>query len=244
MTGSRLALAGFFIRRTTTAAVTRYLHAKLRRRQRAIVLFANANFALQCKDMRCEIARSSDIIVLNDGIAVDIAAKIFAGARFQENLNGTDFTPAFLSTLDPDTRVFLFGARPEVVEQAGQAVRCLFPIEVCGTQDGYFVWEDEPGLIQRINAAKPDVLLVGMGNPLQERWILRSRAALEVPVILAVGAYFDFVSGNVPRAPRVVRHLRLEWAYRLFKEPRRLIGRYSIGIIRFFMMALFDRYPR
>ncbi len=244
MAATRVELAGYRIRNTTSAAVTRLLRAGLGRRRRVIVFFVNANFATRCRHLRREIMDAPDILLLNDGFAVDVAARFCAGARFRENLNGTDFTPAFLSTLEPGRRVFLFGARPKVVRDAAEVFGRRYGVEICGVEDGFSVWEDEPGLTRRINAARPDVLLVGLGNPLQEEWILRHRGELEVPIILAVGALFDFASGNVPRAPRALRRLRLEWAYRLFHEPRRLIYRYSIGILDFFRMALFDRRPR
>ena len=77
------------------------------------------------------------------------------------------------------------------------------------------------------------------GNPIQEEWILDNRDAINVPLIISVGALFDFVSGHTPRAPKVLRIVRLEWAHRLALEPRRLIGRYTIGIARFLAAALF-----
>jgi beta-1,4-glucosyltransferase len=240
----QITIAGFSIRATTTPAVTRLLRQKLRHRQAATVLFANANFILQCKHLRGQIAAAPGIVILNDGIAMDAAARLCTGRRFPENMNGTDFTPAALSALGKGCRVFLFGARPEVVSEAGDAITRLYEVDICGAEDGFSVWDDEAALVERINAARPDVLLVGLGNPLQEEWILRHRTALEVPVVLGIGAFLDFVSGNVPRAPMILRRLHLEWAYRLANEPRRLAYRYSIGIIRFFSMALFDRQVR
>jgi beta-1,4-glucosyltransferase len=80
---------------------------------------------------------------------------------------------------------------------------------------------------------------VAFGNPLQEKWILRHREALEVPLIFAVGALFDFLSGTASRAPQFIRRARLEWAYRLVQEPRRLFRRYTIDTLRFFGMAIF-----
>jgi beta-1,4-glucosyltransferase len=105
--------------------------------------------------------------------------------------------------------------------------------------DGYSMWQDEAAVNQEINNAKPDILLVALGNPLQEEWILRHRTSLQIPLIFAIGALLEFLSGSIPRAPQILRRLRLEWAFRLAREPRRLVGRYTIGMLKFFGMAVF-----
>ncbi len=218
--------------------VVRFLKQRLHRRRRAIVFFANANFVTQCSHLRQTIAESPEIFLLNDGLALDLAALLRSGARFPENLNGTDFTPAFLSRLSQSARVFFLGGRPGVAQRAAEAL-CRDPqLDVAGYADGYSVWDDEAAVNRHINDAKSDILLVALGNPVQEEWILRNRASIKVPLIFAVGALFDFVSGNVPRAPQLLRTLRLEWAYRLTREPRRLAGRYTLGMLRFFGMVM------
>jgi beta-1,4-glucosyltransferase len=203
------------------------------------LFFANANFINNCAHLRSEITNSQDVILLNDGIAVDVAALLRFRTRFPENMNGTDFTPALLSRLDRQARLFLLGGRPAAVEAAAHALGCFPRVGIAGYVDGYSIWQDEADLIEQINGTYPDILLVAFGNPRQEEWILRNRSALDVPLILAVGALFDFVSGQIPRAPRILRTLRLEWFYRLIVEPRRLVGRYTIGIVIFFATALF-----
>ena len=221
--------------------VTRFILQKLHRRQRLIVLYANANLITVSWHLRKDISQSPEIIVLNDGVALDLAAIFKYGTRFPDNLNGTDFTPVFLSNLNVDSRVFLLGGRPGVAEKAAQALSSFPKAEVCGCLDGYSIWEDEAATIGTINQARPDILLVALGNPRQEEWILRHRQALAVPLIFGVGALLDFLSGSVPRAPMLLRRLKLEWAYRLSLEPRRLVGRYTIGIMRFFWMVLLNR---
>jgi N-acetylglucosaminyldiphosphoundecaprenol N-acetyl-beta-D-mannosaminyltransferase len=78
----------------------------------------------------------------------------------------------------------------------------------------------------RINAARPDVVWVGIGVPKQEKWMAQMRAELRTPVLVGVGAAFDFHAGLVPQAPAWIQEFGLEWAYRLAHEPRRLAGRY------------------
>jgi beta-1,4-glucosyltransferase len=217
----------------------RFLDRQWQNRRRAIIFFANANFVAQCGHLRQGIAEASDIFLLNDGVALNLAALLRCGTRFPENLNGTDFTPAFLSRLERKGRVFLLGGRPGVAQATAEALGRIPRVEICGHVDGYSIWHDEAAVNEKIKNARPDILLVALGNPLQEEWILRNRSSLQVPLILAVGALFDFMSGNTPRAPEILRRLRLEWAFRLAREPRRLVGRYTIGILKFFSMAVF-----
>ena len=81
---------------------------------------------------------------------------------------------------------------------------------------------------EHISRTHPDLVLVGMGNPRQERWIARHVPEVS-PFAMAIGAWFDFYSQTMPRAPQWVRSMRAEWVYRLWREPRRLAGRYLVG---------------
>jgi beta-1,4-glucosyltransferase len=213
------------IRRTTTRIAVRFLIRQWRHRRRMIVFFANANFVTQCRHLRQTIAESSDIVLLNDGLALNLAALLRSGAGFPENLNGSDFTPAFLSRLNRGARVFLLGGRPGVGQAAAEAIQRFSQVDIAGHTDGYSIWQDEAAVNRQINRAKPDILLVALGNPLQEEWILRNRTSLQVPLILAVGAWFDFISGNAPRAPQILR---------------RLTYRYTLGMLKFFSMVIFS----
>ena len=87
-------------------------------------------------------------------------------------------------------------------------------------------------MIEAINAAKPDLVLVGMGSPLQEQWVTRWRSEVDAPVVWCLGATADFISGKVSRGPAFL-HQRQEWLARLFVDPKRLWSRYLIGNTRF-----------
>jgi exopolysaccharide biosynthesis WecB/TagA/CpsF family protein len=237
---TRCDIAGFLIRRTKTNVVVRFLNNRLRCRRQTIVLFANANFVNRCGHLRQAISESSSLLVLNDGIALDVASFVRFGTPFPENMNGTDFTGKLLSGLDQEATIFLLGAHPNVIESAARVFDRFSRVRVVGYADGYSIWEDEDAIIQEIQNTAPDILLVGFGNPLQEEWILRNRAIICAPLILAVGALFDFISGNKPRAPKALRMMRLEWAHRLALEPSRLVYRYTIGTARFFAAVLIE----
>ncbi|WP_084649907.1 WecB/TagA/CpsF family glycosyltransferase [Stappia stellulata] len=198
------------------------------------VAFANAHGLLLAMDDP-QFARTLDgFLVLNDGIGAEIGAKLLTGEGFPDNLNGTDFVPALLAAAPGGTRVYLLGAKPEIVARAAEKFAAAHPhILVCGHRDGYFGPDDHGEIVAEINTAAPDILLVAMGNPKQEYLIETLSPSLDVPLALGVGALFDFTAGEVVRAPGTMRRLGLEWVFRFAQEPKRLGGRYTLGVVRY-----------
>ena len=128
-------------------------------------------------------------------------------------------------------RIFLLGAAPGVADQAARNIAQRWPaVKIVGTYSPPLGFEKNPAenaaIIQRVNAAKPDVLVLGLGAPKQELWIQSHRHELNVPVALCVGATIDFLAGEKARAPIWMRRVGLEWLHRLASEPRRLAKRY------------------
>ncbi len=226
-------IGGFDVLRTGTDELIALLRRRRDARQPTELLFANTNFVVGCHAFAAAL-HAPETLIVNDGIGVDLASWMLHGERFAENLNGTDFTPRLLRSLDRPTRVFLCGARPEAVAATAAAWRDMPNVRIVGTADGYDGMADGEALLRRLREAAPDILLVALGDPRQARWIVSERGRHGVPLVVAVGALFDFVSGRVPRAPAWVRRLRLEWLYRLGQEPRRLIRRYSVDLVAFF----------
>lgn len=176
--------------------------------------------------------------VFNDGIGVDLASRLIHGKAFPANLNGTDLTPAVLAGLQSPIRVCLVGSRPEVVTRAAAVLEARYPcIQVVNVHDGFFDATEGERLIDTLARIDPDLVLVGMGNPRQELWAINA-ATRVAATFLCVGAFLDFTSGSIQRAPGMVRRLRGEWLYRLAQEPRRLGGRYLIGGPRFMVDIL------
>jgi N-acetylglucosaminyldiphosphoundecaprenol N-acetyl-beta-D-mannosaminyltransferase len=150
----------------------------------------------------------------------------------RENLTGTDFVPAmFRETADRGYSYFLLGADERTIPVAAEYARAMFPgWTQVGYRHGYLSDQSQDAAaLAAINAARPDVLLVGMGNPIQEQWIARRLTQLRVSACLGIGGLFDYWAGNVSRAPRWLRRLGHEWIWRLFQEPRLKAGRYLIG---------------
>ncbi len=208
------------------------------------VAFANAstlNHAAHNSNYRVILG---DFLVLNDGIGVDLASRIKFGRAFPNNLNGTDFVPDFLTETTHNLRLYLLGSTASVVETAARRFEERWPQHrVAGWRNGFFqdACEAEEACAA-IRSAKADVVLVGMGNPLQEQWIHRHAEATGAKLLMGVGALFDFTAGTVSRAPAWVRDARCEWVYRLSQEPRRLARRYLVGNPHFLLRALLDRH--
>jgi N-acetylglucosaminyldiphosphoundecaprenol N-acetyl-beta-D-mannosaminyltransferase len=149
---------------------------------------------------------------------------------------------------DRRCRHVLFGASEAVLENLAGRLRADHPgIEIAGTMappHGAWNAADEARHIARLNGMRGDVIWVALGAPRQELWMARNRAALDAPLLVGVGAAFDFLSGAKPQAPRWLRHAGLEWLFRLATEPRRLAGRYGSTVPRFAALALAEEAAR
>lgn len=209
---------------------------RLERGQPTRLIFANSNLLTQLKPLeKARLSEDPDCLVLNDGIALDAASVILYGKRFPSNLNGTDFLGTLFGGIRQPLKIFLIGAQPGIAELAGKRLKERYPHhEVVGIQHGYFKSEDEPAVIEAIRRSGADTLLCAMGNPLQERWLDEHLAKTGCTLGIAAGAYLDFLSGNMPRAPHWMRDLHLEWLYRLSIEPKRLFRRYTVDMFGFF----------
>lgn len=209
------------------------------------VCFVNAhNMLMALRDEEYHNIMSQNL-VLPDGIGLNIASKVAHGAPFPANLNGTDFVPALLTYMEDSKRVGLIGGTREVVEKAASNFRRHAPWhEFVVVSDGFFDKQDCSAVTSEIESQQLDILIVGMGTPLQEKWVHKNVRADHARLVLTVGALFDFVSGAVPRAPKLVRMMRLEWAYRLLQEPNRLWRRYVLGIPVFLYRVFQYRFMR
>ncbi|MEE7548004.1 WecB/TagA/CpsF family glycosyltransferase [Xanthomonas sp. Kuri4-1] len=235
--GRIVPLGGYPVLSTTQEAFAQELFQALAAQQRQRVFFANTNFVVQCQPLRARM-REAGVRIVNDGIGMDLGAKLVHGRTFAGNLNGTDLIPYLCRHATHPLRFFLVGGRPGVAQTAAAALRQGLGQDVVGTCDGYEEFAAAgAGLVQKINQSGADVVLVAFGNPLQERWILDHATALRAPLVFGVGALLDFLSGNARRAPGWVRRLRLEWMYRLLNEPRRLLKRYSWDLLVFFRVC-------
>ena len=180
--------------------------------------------------------------VFGDGTGVRWAARL-QGIRINANLNGTDFFPYFFQqTSNRGYRYFLLGADEETIKRAAKEARNLFPGWVlAGFHHGYILDKPATEIVADINKARVDLLLVGMGNPLQERFISGHKELLKVKVIAGVGGLFDYWGGNISRAPLWVRKLGFEWFHLMFQQRKRIL-RYLIGNPLFLFRIFRERF--
>ncbi|MED3756151.1 WecB/TagA/CpsF family glycosyltransferase [Geobacillus stearothermophilus] len=219
---------------TTKKEALTIIEKRIKQKQKTQIFFLNAHcFNVAQKDTLYRNILNKADLVLNDGIGVEIGSKLFK-IKLKENMNGTDFTPEVLKfARDKNLRVFLFGSYPGVAEKAAEKLKKQIPnLKIVGYLHGYF--DNLNSVIELINKSNSDLLIVALGVPLQEKWIASNLDKLNVKVAIGVGAFLDFASQRVKRAPLWVRKIKMEWVYRLMLEPKRLWKRYLIGNVVFF----------
>ena len=179
-----------------------------------IVMAAKGDAALRA-------ALSGAELVLADGVGITKAAAML-GTPLKSRVPGIDFASNVISRLaQRGGSVYLLGAKPLVAEAAAEKLTQTYPgIVIAGTNDGYFT--DDAPVIEKINAASPDFLMVCLGSPKQELWMSANAGRLSCGLMAGLGGSLDVLAGNVQRAPETWRRLGLEWLYRVIKEPRRL----------------------
>lgn len=201
-----------------------------------VLAFINAHaMNAVAKDTRFYEALMAADLVLRDGIGMALLMSLLNQSPGL-NLNGTDLIPRILSRY-AGAPIALFGTRDPWLTNAAQAiVQDLAPGVTCITAHGFLPTDD---YLRLAPAQAPALIILGMGMPRQEIVALALREALDRPcIIVCGGAILDFLGGRMPRAPRVLRSLGLEWAWRLAREPRRLFRRYVVGNPVFIARAL------
>jgi N-acetylglucosaminyldiphosphoundecaprenol N-acetyl-beta-D-mannosaminyltransferase len=180
-----------------------------------------------------EYIRRSELVVA-DGSGITLALKLMMGESV-EKVAGVDLVAALLC--QDKVSLFLIGGTPLAHDDMMSDIKRRFnKARIVGTSHGYFGPEDKKKLMVRVSETSPDVILVGMGVPLQERFINDLRGQLSHGVAIGVGGSFDVVSGKLERAPRWVVDCHLEWAFRGIKQPFRmkkwgLLGRFMIMMV-------------
>lgn len=240
MNDDTIPLFGLSICNTTLPEASAALLKDAGEGTRRQVFFVNAHCVNVAAQDRAylDTLRAADLLYA-DGSGMRLAAKL-AGLPLRDNVNGTDLFPLLCrDAAAAGVGIALLGARPGVAERCAENMRTRFPgLKVVWSHHGYLKDADVPGLIASLNNSGAGMLFAAMGVPTQELWIARHADALRPPVLLGVGALFDFYSGEVSRAPVLIRKLGLEWVYRFMLEPRRMFARYILGNPVFVLRAL------
>jgi N-acetylglucosaminyldiphosphoundecaprenol N-acetyl-beta-D-mannosaminyltransferase len=224
------------------------LHAEIehlvRGGERGLVLNVNAHCLNLCyEDPELRDFMNGARVVFCDGAGVMLAARVL-GRRIPERITYADWIWQLADlAATRGFSLYLLGARPGVAQEAARRLGERYPdLRVAGARHGYFDHgAGSAAVVQEINAAAPDILLVGLGMPLQERWLMENWQRLDVRVALTGGAVYDYASGRLRRGPRLLRDNGFEWLARLLVEPRHLWRRYLIGNPLFLLRVLRQR---
>jgi len=186
-------------------------------------------------------------LVTADGMPIVLLSKLLRNP-LPERVTGADMVPAICRRCaEEGLSVYVLGGNREVVEAAfaklgvanGQLPTANCQLSIAGIDDSFVkLDEDQPEIIARINAARPDILFVALGNPKQELWMGRNLDKIDAGVLIGIGGTFNFIAGKVKRAPRWVQRCGLEWIYRIIQEPGRLWRRYAYGLVKFSWLSL------
>jgi N-acetylglucosaminyldiphosphoundecaprenol N-acetyl-beta-D-mannosaminyltransferase len=187
-------------------------------------------------------------VVRVDGAALALAARM-QGVPAVARSTWADLIWDLAASLEHcGQSLYLIGARSDVLDIAAQRIQRRHPgLRLAGRHHGYFDQSegstDSRSLIADLRASEPDVVIVGLGMPRQERWLLDHLDQLPPAVYLTAGAVFDYASGTVRRPPAWMCDHGLEWFGRILVEPRRLLRRYAADLPRFAWLALVSAVP-
>jgi len=227
----RFSVLGVTLTDVTRDDAVAWLAAAARDHDRAhTVAIANANtLNLAVDDPAYADVLAGCDVVFHDGTGVRWAARA-QGLVLRDNLNGTDLVPALLgSEAGRGLRYYLLGSTPDAVERAAATARVDYPdAELVGFRNGFIAPDELDDALAEVNATRPDVVLVAMGNPRQERFIVEHRDRLEAGVLIGVGALVDRWAGDLVRAPAWVRRIGFEWLDILRRQPHKA-KRYLLG---------------
>jgi N-acetylglucosaminyldiphosphoundecaprenol N-acetyl-beta-D-mannosaminyltransferase len=221
--------------------------ARLVRRRGGIVLNVNAHCLNLChRNEKLRRFFAGADVVFCDGAGVRLAARMLGGS-LPERITYADWLPRLAALAEErGLSLFFLGARPGVAAEAARRLRESHPnLRISGVRHGFFDHRsgspENGAVVAEINAVRPDILLVGLGMPLQERWLIENHRGLDVGAALTGGAVFDYASGRLRRGPRLLTDNGFEWLARLLVEPRRLWRRYLLGNPLFLARVLAQR---
>ncbi|MBQ7241356.1 MAG: WecB/TagA/CpsF family glycosyltransferase [Firmicutes bacterium] len=167
------------------------------------------------------ILNQADMVVM-DGTGITWAYKKLTGEK-APRIAGYDLVQEVFSAMSKtDYTAYFFGGKPGIAKKAAINMRKKYPgLKIVGFHDGYFTSAEEMKLILELKRLSPDFLLVGLGAPKQEKWIYNNIRLTGAKIGIGVGGCFDVMSGEVKRAPETMQKMKLEWFYRLIKQPTR-----------------------
>jgi N-acetylglucosaminyldiphosphoundecaprenol N-acetyl-beta-D-mannosaminyltransferase len=220
-----------------------YVGTQIVKAEKCEIAYANVHcMNLTRKDHEFRDFLNRAHVVYCDGFGVLMGARIL-GHHIPQRMTGADWIYDLISFCEKESySLYFLGGDEGVAEKAASKLKELFPrARIAGSHHGFFDKENSQDVVEEINRVHPDILLIGMGSPIQEKWLARHRESLDAPVCWVIGAAFDFVSGKVRRGPKWMTKNGMEWIFRLFIEPGRLWRRYILGNPVFMVHVVMQR---
>lgn len=223
---NRVLIFNYWVDALTAKEITKAAVNLISTGQRGWISNFNANTLLQARtNPQLDAYIKSAALVIADGQSIIWCARLFGG-RLPERVTGIDLISHLCKAAqDQGLGVYLLGGSNEAIVDAANRLSNEFPRLRLEFSDGYFLPEEVPDRVEAIKNSGCEILIVGMGIPLQERFIAENWNRLEASIAIGVGGSFDVISGKINRAPKAIQNAGLEWLYRLIEEPRRLFVR-------------------
>lgn len=220
----------------------------IKREKNSYVVTPNVDHIVQLEEggELCEVYKNADLI-LADGKPLLWIAKWY-GTPIKEKISGSDLFPRLCEmAANKGYRMFFLGAAEGVAAKAAKNLIKKYPgLNVVGTYSPPYGFEKNNEemykIITMIKDVRPHILIVGLGCPKQEKFILNNREKLEVPISLGLGASLDFEAGNIKRCPKWMANSGLEWLFRITQDPKRLAKRYLVDDRKIWSLAI--KYKR
>jgi N-acetylglucosaminyldiphosphoundecaprenol N-acetyl-beta-D-mannosaminyltransferase len=205
-------------------------------------MYANAHTCnLAAKDQQFRRALRGCDLLYADGASVVWASRFSTSKKLlPQRMTAADYFPKMVQACaEQNVSIFMLGNQPGVTTTASRRLQIEYPaLRIVGTHHGHFDLAESPAVINKINAAKPDILFVGMSSPRQELWLAQHAQEIDAPVRWCVGALFDYIAGLEPRGPAWLCAHGGEWLFRLLADPGGKWKRYLIGNPLFVYHAL------
>jgi N-acetylglucosaminyldiphosphoundecaprenol N-acetyl-beta-D-mannosaminyltransferase len=224
--------------------------AVIQQGQKAQVCITPVNSLLAARaTARVQTIYKNADFVLCDGVPVKWASE-FLGKPIKQRITGLDVLPRiFPFALKNDFSIFLLGASPGVAETLKQVMGAKHPgVQIVGTFvppfRAVFSQDENEQMIQAINTAKPDILLVSLTAPKQDIWIAENLASLDTHLAIGIGGAFEVAAGMIKRAPVWMQKAGLEWLYRFLQEPKRMFKRYFVEAPVFIPLIIQQKFSK
>ena len=207
------------------------LSKNLKNNKKMFIVTANPEtFMISEKDEEMKkLLLDKDTILVPDGIGIVKAARMI-NYDVKERITGIDIANKLLELGDKQKKtIYLFGSKQEVIDSMKNVIKEKYPnLVLVGATNGYE--KDKDKVFEKIAKQKPDIVLVALGIPAQEKLIYKHLDKFDKGIFVGVGGSFDVISGHKKRAPKIFIKLNLEWLYRILKEPKRLKRFYDSNI--------------